>query len=268
MDQDHGWPSPRPDHTFLDASWERPPIGSLLALNDPPPFYPFSDLTPLKKRDQPTSLKDLSSSVLRESKNISPLPHSQSKRLDFSPAGTALAPPPPKLQDSYFTTLFQTSNSKPKPPFPFPHSAHPSFPLSAMPPRGPPMAHPALANTPRVGVEGPGCNCRSSRCLKLYCECLRKNQTCVGCNCFGCENHSGSELRNFVVKKIEKKNLGLGLANKRGSGKGCNCRKSGCLKNYCECHQFGFGCSAQCKCVGCLNTDKEREKMRGRRSKM
>ena len=33
----------------------------------------------------------------------------------------------------------------------------------------------------------------------------------------------------------------------------CNCKKSNCLKNYCECFQFGLKCTYSCGCVDCKN---------------
>eukprot|EP01083_Nonionella_stella_P198891 729844_1 len=33
------------------------------------------------------------------------------------------------------------------------------------------------------------CNCRRSRCLKLYCECFSRGDTCLDCNCYGCHNN-------------------------------------------------------------------------------
>ena len=104
-----------------------------------------------------------------------------------------------------------------------------------------------------------GCNCRSTKCLKLYCECLRQGKMCNNCNCTGCENHGESRFRNERVMYIEKKNPNAfkpiiveNEANKVHN-KGCNCRRSNCLKNYCECHQYGVKCTDACKCADCKN---------------
>lgn len=140
--------------------------------------------------------------------------------------------------------------------------------LKALPSFGQPKARrdpPISDPSGRRQLQDEGCNCRNTKCLKLYCECLRKGAICgPHCNCTGCENHAHSDLRKERVRVIEKKNPNafrpiIVETTAQDSGKvhnkGCNCRRSHCLKNYCECHQFGVMCTEACKCADCQNTE-------------
>lgn len=80
-----------------------------------------------------------------------------------------------------------------------------------------------------------------------YCDCFANGEFCHQCNCTTCFNNlSHEEERQRAIKsclernptafrpKIGKTYVG---SEERRHNKGCNCRRSGCLKNYCECYE-------------------------------
>ena len=51
------------------------------------------------------------------------------------------------------------------------------------------------------------CNCKNSRCLKLYCECFASGRYCSDCNCVSCCNNQENEsFRQAAVETILDRN--------------------------------------------------------------
>lgn len=131
-------------------------------------------------------------------------------------------------------------------------------------------------NVPYLPIRKSNCNCKNSKCLKLYCDCFRNQRLCQDlCNCQGCGNKNKNKDRKNAIDTVIKKNPKafdvkfetnkITVKNRDDLQenisyrvnfvytKGCNCKNSQCQKRYCDCFQFGLACSNKCKCINCLN---------------
>lgn len=86
------------------------------------------------------------------------------------------------------------------------------------------------------------CNCRRSRCLKKYCVCYTAGRVCgVSCKCIK------GVCKNLVSTQVATTPPANALPGP------CYCKKTRCLKRYCECFANNQACDG-CKCTNCKNT--------------
>jgi len=122
------------------------------------------------------------------------------------------------------------------------------------------------ARSKTVGVKSTAL-VNKSECSKLYCDCFRNNSFCSpSCSCTSWFNmEMNTEPLEKIRRKIRAKNPSAFVQSSPAqqkespliTNKPCRCKRSQCMKNYCECRQMGRVCCALCSCKDCANLPKE-----------
>lgn len=108
------------------------------------------------------------------------------------------------------------------------------------------------------------CKCKKTLCIRLYCVCFAGQGYCgKDCTCQNCLNKEEHlDVRAQVIEETLAKNpLAFSSKYKKINrdkkvllhARGCNCKKTGCVKQYCECFKAKTGCTRLCRCTNCAN---------------
>lgn len=130
--------------------------------------------------------------------------------------------------------------------------------IPTTPPKPKPKTLDPLARADRAMVS---CTCKRTKCLKLYCACFSAKSYCTAtCKCAdACGNKTISDRQRrqqAIVDVVWGSSRGRFREDKvRGEVHeiGCRCRRSRCMKKYCECFASAIACTSKCRCSDCSN---------------
>ena len=107
------------------------------------------------------------------------------------------------------------------------------------------------------------CNCKKSKCLKLYCECFARGRYCDGCNCTNCFNNSTHEsVRREAVEQTLERNPVCVRGRPLGEacalfcqGRACArlsvCQRRGWMCHVCREQDVIIACALACRPARC-----------------